>query len=48
VVPKPKEREGIVNNIHAEIGHFSEQRILAGVKKKYFWHDKTKFVRKLA
>jgi hypothetical protein len=36
VVPKPKEREGIVNNIHAEIGHFSEQRILAGVKKNTF------------
>jgi hypothetical protein len=48
VVPKPKERKGIVNNIHAKIGHFSEQRILAEVKKRYFWHDRTNSMRKLA
>ncbi|CAM6020256.1 unnamed protein product [Sphagnum balticum] len=29
VVPKPKERQALVKNIHEEIGHFSEGRILA-------------------
>jgi len=47
VVPKPKEREGIVNVIHVVIGHFSEQRTIAKVKKKCFWHDMIEFVRKI-
>jgi hypothetical protein len=36
VVLKPKEREGIVNDIHVEIGHFNEQRTLVEVKIRYF------------
>jgi len=36
VVPKPKERERIVNDIHAKIDHFSEQKTFAEVKKKIF------------
>jgi hypothetical protein len=36
VVPKPKEREIIVNDIHANIDHFSEQKTFAEVKKKIF------------
>jgi hypothetical protein len=39
VVPKPKERKVLVRNIHEEIGHFSEGRTLAEVKKRFFWHD---------
>ncbi len=31
-----EERKSIVHVIHNEIGHFSEQQILAKVKKSYF------------
>jgi hypothetical protein len=41
VVPKPKERHMFVKNILEEIGHFSEGRTLAKVKKRFFWHDRT-------
>jgi hypothetical protein len=41
VVPKPEERHVLVKNIHKEIGHFSEGRTLAEVKKRFLWHDKT-------
>lgn len=42
MVPKPKKKEKIVNDIHAKIGHFNEQKTLAEVKRRYFWHDRTK------
>jgi hypothetical protein len=45
VMPKLKERHVLVKNIHEEIGHFNERRTLAEVKKRFFWHDRTKFVR---
>jgi hypothetical protein len=47
VVPLLEERKNIVHVIHNEIGHFSEQQILIEVKKRYFWHNKTKLVRKV-
>jgi hypothetical protein len=45
VVPKPKEKQVLVKNTHEEIGHFSEGRTLAKVKKRFFWHDKTESMR---
>jgi hypothetical protein len=45
VVPKPEERHVLVNNIHEEIGHFNEGRKLVEVKKRIFWHDRTKSTR---
>lgn len=36
VAPNLEEKEGIVNVIHAKIGHFSEQKMFAKVKRKYF------------
>ncbi len=35
----------MVKSIHEEIGHFSEGRTLAKVKKRFFWHDRTKSIR---
>jgi hypothetical protein len=35
IVPKPEERKGILNVIHAKINHFSEKKILAEVKIRY-------------
>jgi hypothetical protein len=34
VVPKLDDRKEIVENIHTEIGHFNEQRILVEVNKR--------------
>ncbi len=36
-----------MNDIHAKIGHFSEQMTLVEIKRRYFWHDRTKSMRKL-
>jgi len=36
VVPKFIERKALVKDIHEDIGHFSEGRTLAEVKKKKF------------
>jgi hypothetical protein len=44
VVPKSEEKKSLVKDIHEEIGHFSE-RTLVEVKKRFFWHDRTKIVR---
>jgi hypothetical protein len=45
VVPKPKEKQVLVKNIHEEIGHFNEGRTLVEVKKRFFWHDKIESMR---
>jgi len=34
-------------DIHDEIGHFGEGRILVKVKSQYFWHNMTKFVKEV-
>jgi hypothetical protein len=39
MVLKLKETKVLVRNIHEEIGHFSEKRTLAKIKKRFFWHD---------
>jgi uncharacterized protein YcfL len=45
VVPKLEERKVPVKNIHEEIGHFNKRKTLVEVKKRFFWHDKTKTMR---
>ncbi len=45
VVPKPKEKKVLVKDIHKEVGHFSERKTLAEVKKRFFWHNRIEFVR---
>jgi hypothetical protein len=42
MVSKLEERKALVKDIHEEIGHFSEGRTLIEVKKRFFWHDRTK------
>jgi hypothetical protein len=36
VVPRLEERNEVVNMIHEEIGHLSEQRTFVEVKKRHF------------
>jgi hypothetical protein len=42
MVPRPKEQRWIVVDLHNEISHFGEGRILVEVTKHYFWHNCTK------
>ncbi len=39
-MPKLEEKQVLVKNMHEEIGHFSEGRTLAEVKRRFFWHDR--------
>jgi hypothetical protein len=36
------EQRMLIENIHEEIGHFGEMWTLVEVKKRFFWHDRTK------
>ncbi len=40
-VPKPEERVSLVKQMHEDLGHFGEQRTLAEVRRRYFWHNRT-------
>jgi len=40
-VPKPEERVSLVRRMHEDLGHFGEQRTLAKIRRRYFWHNRT-------
>ncbi len=40
-VPKPEERVSLVKRMHKDLGHFGEQRTLAEIQRRYFWHNRT-------
>jgi hypothetical protein len=41
LVPKPEERTSLVKQMHEDLGHFGEQRTLAEIRRRYFWHSRT-------
>jgi len=45
LVPKPEERMSLVSQMHEDLGHFGEQRTLAKIRRKYFWHHRTEDVK---
>jgi hypothetical protein len=45
LVPKPEERMSLVSQMHEDLGHFGEQRTLAEIRRKYFWHHRTEDVK---
>jgi hypothetical protein len=45
LVPKPEGRLGLVVQMHKDLGHSGEERTLAEVCRRYFWHDQTKNVK---
>ncbi len=45
LVPKPEERVSLVRQMHEDLGHFGEQRTLAEIRRRYFWHSRTADVR---
>jgi len=44
-VPKPEERIPLVIQMHEDLGHFGEQRMLADICRRYFWHSQTEDVK---
>ncbi len=41
LVPRPKDRMGLVVQMHKDLGHFGEERTLAEMCRRYFWHNRT-------
>jgi hypothetical protein len=41
LVPRPEERMSLVRQMHEDLGHFGEQRTLAEIRRRYFWHNRT-------
>jgi len=39
LVPKPEERVSLMRRMHEDLGHFGEQRTLAEIRRRYFWHN---------
>jgi len=44
-VPKPEERIPLVVQMHEDLGHSGEQRMLAEICRRYFWHSRTEDVK---
>ncbi len=45
LVPKYEERVFLMRQMHEDLGHFGEQRTLAEVRRRYFWHNRTEDVK---
>jgi len=44
-VPRPEERRSLVVQMHEDLGHSGEQRILTKICRRYFWHHRTEDVK---
>ncbi len=44
-VPRPEERIPLVVQMHEDLGHSGEQRMLVEICRKYFWHNRTEDVK---
>ncbi len=44
-MPKVEEIMALVIQMHEDLGHFGEQRTLAEIYRRYFWHNRTKDVK---
>jgi hypothetical protein len=45
LVPRPADRMGLVVQMHEDLGHSGEERILVEVCRRYFWHNQTQDVK---
>jgi len=45
LMPKPEERLSMVSQMHEDLGHVGEQRTLAEIRRRYFWHHRTEDVK---
>jgi hypothetical protein len=44
-VPRPEERRSLVLQMHEDLGHSGEQRLLSEICRRYFWHCRTEDVK---
>ncbi len=44
-VPKPAERIPLVVQMHEDLGHSKEQRMLVEICRRYYWHSRTEDVK---
>jgi len=44
-VPKLEERRPLVLQMHEDLGHSGEQRLLTKICRRYFWHNRTEDVK---
>jgi hypothetical protein len=44
-VPKPEERRSLVLQMHEDLGHSGEERLLTEICRRYFWHCRTEDVK---
>jgi hypothetical protein len=45
LVPRPEDRMGLVVRMHKDLGHSGEERTIAEICKRYFWHNRTEDVK---
>jgi hypothetical protein len=45
LVPRPEEGMGLVVQMHKDLGHAGEERTMAEVCRRYFWHNQTEDVK---
>jgi len=41
LIPRPEDRMGLVVQMHKDLGHYGEERTLAEICRRYFWHNRT-------
>jgi hypothetical protein len=46
-VPRPEERRTLVVQMHEDLGHSGEQKLLAEICRRYFWHRRTQEVKSM-
>jgi hypothetical protein len=44
-VPRPEERRPLVLQMHEDLGHSGEQKLLSEIYRRYFWHCRIEDVR---
>jgi transposase InsO family protein len=45
LMPRPEDRMGLVVQMHKDLGHSGEERTLAEICRRYFWHNRTEDVK---
>jgi len=45
LVPRPEDRMGLVVQMHKDLRHSGEERTLAEICRRYFWHNRTEDVK---
>jgi hypothetical protein len=44
-VPRPEDHMGLVIQMHKDLGNFGEEKTLAEIYRRYYWHNKIEDVK---